>query len=215
MSHRFIASCDLFRDDLLVDGEGKGTPHPPIVEGRPADVEAIKICGEQGAGMKIRSSAEFGEDQRRDHSFVEQDIGLTGGVEVECRACAVDGKSINPIDLDALRGVIKGVLFEGNTVINFPIQQPVWTVPDPVFRPDPSVFEFFNRTMMNGEVGGKGGQGGKKRSRVFEMDHQGAFIRRFDSHRIRGTFARVVGFRATDKIEDFRIRGGSCGMKGP
>ena len=68
---------------------------------------------------------------------------------------------------------------------------------------------------MDGKVGGEGGQGWKKRSRVVEMDHQGAFIRRFDSHRICGTFARVVGFRATDEVENFGIRGGCCGIKGP
>jgi len=158
---------DLFHDRLLIDGKAEGATDFGVVEGRPGDVEPVKVGGEERGGVEIGPPAQFGHDEGWDQSFVQEDIGLAGGVEVEGGAGAGDGEGVDPVEANPIAGVVMRVLFQGDPVVDPPGLQAVGTAAHPVLRTGPAVAIFFHGGPVDGKIGGEGGEGGKEGDGIF------------------------------------------------
>ena len=152
-----------------------------------------------------RPAAQFGHDEGWDQSFVQEDIGLAGGVEVEGGAGAGDGEGVDPVEANPIARVVMRVLFQGDPVVDPPGLQAVGTAAHPVLRPGPAVAIFFHGGPVDGKIGGEGGEGGKEGDGIFQADHQGAGIGGGNFHGFRGSAAGLEIFRPADEEKNFGV----------
>ena len=101
LSDRFIPASDFLDDRLLIDGQGKGTADADILKGGTGDVEAIEVGGKKWAGVKVGASAKLGQHEGGNETFIEKEVGLTGGVEIEGGARAGDREGVDSLELGA------------------------------------------------------------------------------------------------------------------
>ena len=208
-----MAAGDFFDDGFFIEGESEGAANANILEGGASDIEAVEVGGEKRAGVEIGTAAQVGQHEGGDEAFIEEEIGLAGGVEIEGGTGPGDGEGVDAFELGIVGVVMEGIFFEGDAVIDFPIEEAVGAVADPSFGMGPAVPIFFDGGLVNGQVGGEGGEGGKVGGGVVQGDAESEIVGSREADRVAGGGALMKNFGLGNTEENFGVGGGGFGVE--
>ena len=81
--------------------------------------------------------------------------------------------------------MISGIFFEGDAIVNFPIDQAVSAVANPSFGLGPAIPIFLNGGLVDWEICCEGGEGGEVGSGMVEVNAESKLVGSFDPDRFR------------------------------